>query len=285
MKTSLPCITCAIDSFVQLAEKGMIPADKHEEAMRRLLSFLSQMDYAQGPPWLGKEMHALIREVSQNPDPYKSLKQQFNSEMLGMYPEFKRLVTQSSNPFNTALRLAIAGNIIDFGPNHRFDHHKTISRVLNAELALDDSTVLQQEIQRAQTLLYLGDNAGEIVFDRLFLETIDHPDVWFAVRGSAIINDALEEDAREVGIANLATIISNGDNAPGTILENTSETFQELFNRADLVIAKGQGNFESLNQVNKKIFFLLMIKCDQVAKVVGVPKGSYVVMQNQSYQF
>jgi len=281
MKINLACIPCAIGSLVNLCQQGLIPIEKQENAMRRLLGHLATMDYQQSPPQLGKKMHEIIRQVLANPDPYLAIKTEFNNKMLAQYPEFKKMIEHSPDAFDTALRLAIAGNIIDFGPNHRFHIMETIERVLQSEFAINASAALQQDIQQAQSILYLGDNAGEIVMDRLFLETIRHPNVYFAVRGAPILNDALLEDAQKVGIDQLATVISNGDNAPGTILENTSREFQTLFNSVDLIISKGQGNYESLVQVPQNIYFLLMVKCSEIASLIGVPKGSFVVIKNR----
>lgn len=199
--------------------------------------------------------------------------------MLDYYPELKKLVNKSNDPFQMALRLAIAGNIIDYGPNHVFDINRTLKRAKSIVLAIDDSESLRQSISQAKMLLYLGDNAGEIVMDRIFLETINHANIYFAVRGSPIINDALIEDAELVGIDKIATVITNGDDAPGTILENTSTEFRDIFAQADLIISKGQGNYEGLNETEKNIYFILITKCDHVADHLGVKKGDFVVKQ------
>ncbi len=247
--------------------------------MRALLRYLSTIDFQQSPPQIGQQMHRIIREVLNNPDPYLDIKRQFNQLLLDHYPELKRWVEQASDPFQMALRLSIAGNVIDFGPNQRFDIHQTLERAKSIMLAIDDSEALRRSIAKAHLLLYLGDNAGEIVMDRIFLETIDHPNVYFAVRGAPILNDALKEDAKTVGIDRIAHVITNGDDAPGTILANTSSEFRAIFNQADLIIAKGQGNYEGLCDSHKNIFFLLMTKCEHVAGHLGVKKGDFVVKQ------
>ncbi|MCI0512651.1 ARMT1-like domain-containing protein, partial [candidate division KSB1 bacterium] len=142
---------------------------------------------------------------------------------------------------------------------------------------IDHSEPLREAIANAKSILYIGDNAGEIVLDRLFLETIVKENVFFGVRGSAILNDVTADDAQFVGLDHLVTIISNGDNTPGTFLEDTSSHFRAIFEQVDLIIAKGQGNFEGLYQVNRPLFFLLTAKCEVVANVLGVSKGSFVV--------
>lgn len=277
LKVTYDCIPCAIGSLINLFDTGLIPTKNRDVTMRRLLKYLSEVNFNQSPPALGKEMHGIIRQVLNDPDPYKELKRKFNSLMLDYYPMLKKKVDNSPNPFNLALRLAIAGNVIDFGPNNSFDVKDTLKKSEHVKIAAEQIQELEKSIREAKILLYLGDNAGEIVLDKLFLETIEHPNVYFAVRGGPIINDITMEDAEQIGIDNIAPIISNGDDAPGTILENVSTQFLHIFNEADLIIAKGQGNYESLNGLDKNIFFLFMAKCDHVANHIGVNKGDFVV--------
>jgi uncharacterized protein with ATP-grasp and redox domains len=279
IKVTYDCIPCAIGSLITLFKNGLVAPAKQEPTLRALLDYLSKINYNQTPPQLGREMHRIIRQVIQNPDPYDEIKQKFNRLMLDYYPDLKKLVAKADDPFQMALRLAIAGNIIDYGPNHLFDINQTLERAKSIALAIDDSESLRQAISEAKMLLYLGDNAGEIVMDRVLLETIRHPHVYFAVRGAPIINDALLEDAQLVGIDKIAKVITNGDDAPGTILETSSTEFRAIFEEADLVISKGQGNYEGLSDVNKNIYFILMTKCDHVANHLGVKKGDFVVKQ------
>jgi uncharacterized protein with ATP-grasp and redox domains len=277
IKLTYDCIPCAIGSLITLFKKGLVTTEKQEQTMRALLEYLSKIDYNQSPPKLGREMHRMIRQVLNNPDPYYEIKKQFNQLLLNYYPDLRKLVAEADDPFQMALRFAIAGNVIDFGPNQPFDINKTLERAKSIVLAIDDSEALQKSISHSKMLLYLGDNAGEIVMDRIFLETIQHPNVYFAVRGAPIINDALMEDAKLVGIDKIAHLITNGDDAPGTILETSSAEFRSLFEQADLIISKGQGNYEGLSCVHKNIYFILMTKCDHVANHLGVKKGDFVV--------
>ncbi|MBN2093388.1 DUF89 family protein [candidate division KSB1 bacterium] len=278
IRLTYDCIPCAIGSLITLIKKNLVPAEKQPAAMGHLLRYLSDVNFNQSPPALGREMHRMIRQIIENPDPYRQIKAEFNSLMLALYPALKQEVLNAADSFLMALRLAIAGNIIDFGPNHAFDVQETIQKAKSVKLAIDHSARLREDIVKSKKILYLGDNAGEIVMDRLFLETIQHPNVFFAVRGAPIINDVTIEDAHQVGIAQVAKIISNGDDAPGTILDGVSTEFLTLFHEADLIISKGQGNYESLSDSHQKIYFLLMTKCEHVANHVGVHKGDFVVL-------
>ncbi len=137
---------------------------------------------------------------------------------------------------------------------------------------------LRDKINGSEKILYLGDNAGEIVFDKLFIETMQHPDVTFVVRGKPVINDVTFEDVRQTRIDNVCKVISNGYDAPSTLLEFCSEEFLDKFNTADLVISKGQGNFEGLMYTtHPNVFFLLMAKCEPMAELLGVNKGEMII--------
>jgi len=216
-----------------------------------------------------------LQEITTIDDFYSKEKWQSNEVALALYPLWKQRVENASDPFNLALRLAIAGNIMDYGANHTFDVEETINEVIEKPLDIDHSIQLKERIAYAKSVLYLGDNAGEIVFDRLFLETIHHSNVTFVVRGGATINDATMEDAQAVGLQHVAKIISNGFDAPSKVLECSSETFKHHFEEADLIISKGQGNLEGLYSLHdNRIFFLLMAKCDVIASFIGATKGS-----------
>jgi uncharacterized protein with ATP-grasp and redox domains len=204
--------------------------------------------------------------------------------MLNLYGNFKKMVEQSPDPFDTAMRLAIAGNVIDFGPQHQLDVMDTIHRVLNAKLTFDHSKKLKEDLTFAKTILYIGDNAGEIVLDKIFLETINHHNIYFCVRGGAVINDATVEDATLIGMDGLAKIITTGDNAPGVLWETASPEFKQIFNKADVIISKGQGNLEGLIDLHQNIYFLLVTKCSIIANLLDVPERSFVVLRKAYFK-
>jgi len=243
---------------------------------------ISRIDYKESySPEVTRNIIEKLKRFSPLEDPYEAEKKESNQLLLGRYPEYQKLVKESSDPFDTALRLAIAGNIIDFGPDHHFDIDETIQRVLRSEFAINHSKQLKEAINKATTILYLGDNCGEIVLDKLFIETIAHPNVWFAVRDKVVLNDATLTEAHEVGINEFARVISNGDDSPSTLLHRVSDEFLDIYNSADLIIAKGMGNFEGLmHEKNPRLFNLMMIKCSYIGQVLGANHGDFVVKQN-----
>ncbi|MBD3375366.1 DUF89 family protein [candidate division KSB1 bacterium] len=279
MHLSLDCIPCIVNSLLRLLQNGLVPDDKKQEAMRQLLGFLARTDYTQSPPAIGREMHRMIRTILEDPDPYQEIKKQSNEKMLGLYEEFKQRVKDSPNPLNTVMRLAIAGNVIDFGPQNQLDLIETIEKVMHATLAIDDSQSLATELKAAESVLYIGDNCGEIVLDKLFIETLNHPHLTFVVRSGPTINDATLEDAQTIELGKLARVMTTGDDSPGAVWEFTSDEFKQEVSNADVVIAKGQGNLEGLLDIDKSIYFLLTVKCPVIGNRIGAQTGDFILYQ------
>ncbi len=278
------CLICQIKSLEQRFEKFRIAEQDRDNLMGEIIEELAKASKRNFfSPETTRSIIARLKGFSNIKDPYAKEKEEGNQLLLKRYDEFKALIATSADPFNTALRLAVAGNIIDFGPTTHFDIESTINKVLASDFAIDHSLQLKDKISQAKTILYLGDNCGEIVLDKLFLETISHPNVWFAHRDSPILNDATEKEALEVGINKYARLISNGDDSPSTLLHRVSNGFREIYNTADLIISKGMGNYEGLMyEKDRRLFYLLMIKCPVIAEKTGTNTGDFVVMQNQN---
>lgn len=281
MQTFLDCIPCFVR---QALEAGRMVTDDEavqERVLRRVLRMVQDFSRSEPPARLGRDIHAAIREETGERDPYKEIKERYNRLALGMYERLEEKVRASERPFETAVRLAIAGNIIDFGVDPRNGNihvHDTIASVLARVLSPGSFDRLEASCRAAERILYIGDNAGEIVFDRLLVEQLPRERVTFAVRGGPVINDATLEDARDVGLCDRVRVIDSGCDAPGTVLELCTDAFLEHYEAADLVIAKGQGNFETLNTVeDKELYFLLLAKCPVIARHIGCAVGDAVV--------
>jgi uncharacterized protein with ATP-grasp and redox domains len=199
---------------------------------------------------------------------------------LDLYPELVDRVRNSQDPLDTAVRLSIAGNILDFGIKDQVDSLRpTVEKVMAQDFAIHDMELLRERLNRADHILFLADNAGETVFDRVLIETLSMP-VTYGVKGGPILNDATCEDARAAGLDQCATLLSSGVNAPGTILDLCSEAFRRAFQEAPLIIAKGQANYETLSEAGPRVFCLLQVKCPVIARDIGAPVGSIVVRQS-----
>lgn len=286
MKTYFDCIPCmcrqALDAVRLVTDDEAI----QEQVLRDVLRAASEMDLSKSPPVMGKRIHGLIRQLTGQNDPYKTLKERSNRLALKLYPELKREIEHSNRPLETAVRLAIAGNVIDFGVNIRLDDatvRDAIEHSLTAPLNSKGVDDFREAISKAKDILYLGDNAGEIVFDRLLIEQMPCAKVTYAVKGSPIINDATMSDALVTGMTDLVEVIENGSDAPGTILQDCSAAFRERFDAADVVVAKGQGNYETLSEAPKDIFFALKAKCPVIADRIGCEVGSLVLERGRHF--
>lgn len=278
MNVKFDCALCSINGVLNLFKKGLIEEKYQEQIFKELMEYYSKVDYSQRSTIINKEVKNIVCRVSRLTDPFKSLKDKVNNKALEYYKSYETVVKEDKNSWQKAMRLAIAGNIIDFGPTHNFDIEKKIEEVLTAEFPIDDSKKLFEEIKKAKSILYIGDNTGEIVFDKLFLEVISHPNVTFVVREKPILNDSTMEDAIWAGIDKLAKVITTGDDAPGVLLDSVSEEFLEHYNSADLIISKGQGNFEGLGHItDKNLFFLFTVKCKLISESINVSIGKSIV--------
>jgi len=259
-----------------------------EKVLREALCLGSKMDLSQSPPAMAQKIHRFIREITGVKDPYLEVKNRFNELTLQMYRELKQQVETSADPLETAVRLAIAGNIIDFGVNSVVEQsqvEKTIAESLTEPLDMEAMEEFREATSRAEDILYLGDNTGEIVFDRLLIEQLPYEKIIFSVKGGPILNDATIKDAQIVGLTDIVNVIDNGSDAPGTILERCSEAFRRRFDDSDLIIAKGQGNFETLCDVDKNLFFMLRPKCVVLARHLGCEIGSLVLAGTNHSEF
>lgn len=284
MKTYLDCIPCFVRHSLDAVRIATDDERVHAQVLRKALQLAGEADLDECPPVTSQKMHRFIRETAGVEDPYLEIKNRFNKLVLGMYPKLKRQVESADDPLAVAVRLAIAGNIIDYGTNSEVSQDKvehaiaeSLSRPLDAQVLEE----LREAIDKSENILYLGDNAGEIVMDRLLVEQLPREKITFVVRGGPILNDALIEDAETVGLADIVSVITNGSDAPGTILEDCSEDFRRRFEDAGLIISKGQGNFETLSDVGRGIFFMFQPKCNVLVEHLGREKGSLVLMHKR----
>lgn len=277
MPVDTACSNCIRKTYGRLADKFLISANQKTDFFNYSESLLLNGGDISMPE-VQRLVQKRLQEITGVRDLFADEKRRNNMAALQLYQHWKPRVFKSENPFDMGLRLALAGNIMDFAANHEFDVQKTIQDVLAADFALDHSFLLKQSIASAKNILYLGDNAGEIALDKLFIETFPQRDIIFAVKGGAILNDATMSDALMTGMNDVARVVSNDYDAPSTILEKSGGEFCGYYNTADIIISKGQGNFEGLMACNdSRIFFLLTVKCGLIAQGLGVPVGSFVV--------
>jgi uncharacterized protein with ATP-grasp and redox domains len=284
MQTSAECIPCFLRQTAEALELGGVPLERHEMVLRRVLEMLSKADWSASPPEISQALHRIIRKESGSADPYRSLKDRMNALAMTALPTCLDLITAAADPLEAVVRIAVAGNLLDAGAKVQIQPEQLpglLAELWNKPM-VGDPHALFRAAAEARHILYLADNAGEIVFDRLLIEALPHHKMTVAVRGRPILNDALHEDATLAGIAALTQVINNGSDAPGTVLADCSEEFLGHFRCADLIISKGQGNYETLSRVDAPIFFLFTVKCPLVATQIGCPAGTLVAQRSSA---
>ncbi len=279
MDTQLECLPCFCRQALEAARFVTDDPSIQEQVLRSALRTAGEIDLRISPPEMAQRMHAQIRELTGDPDPYREAKRRANRTALALYPTLRDRLHQG-DPLETALRLAIAGNVIDLAihPTAGGDEMAgTVEAAARQPLEGAGIETFRRAVEEAGDILFLGDNAGEIVFDRFLIEQLPLDKITYVVKSRPIINDATMEDAQAAGLIGMVEVIANGSDAPGTILGLCSDEFRQRFDRAALIIAKGQANYESLSGTRKPTLFLLMAKCPAVSRRLGCEIGTLVL--------
>jgi uncharacterized protein with ATP-grasp and redox domains len=279
--TYLDCYPCFLRQALDAARYAGADERQQRSILNSVLETLSSLDATSTPPEIGDAIHRLVRQETGNPDPYADAKRKATEQALPLYPRLKVLVADASDPLEKASRLAIAGNIIDLAPGSSYDLWATVERVLEQPFAIEDIPAFRQALASADRILYLADNAGETLFDRVLIETLDKP-VIYAVKGGPVLNDATKEDAMAVGLDQVADVVSTGSDAPGTVLRTCAAEFRDLYDHAQMIVAKGQANYETLSGAGERLFFLLQTKCPVIAQDAGVAVGDILLKQGSA---
>ena len=283
MKAYLDCLPCLLSQALKAARAVTDDEDVHRQVLDAVAGIIPNLSLGLTPPEIAQQGYRVIYEIIRDSDPFRKAKAEANQTALALYPHLKKVLADSQEPLLTACKLAIAGNSIDFGPDFHWGNINDIVKIApSSPLAIDNYDKLRDTIRNSRQVLYLGDNAGEIVFDRLLIEEIHRTgevDATFVVRDRPIINDATLDDALTVGMDKVAKIISSGSDAPATILSQCSPELLKMYYSADVIIAKGQGNYEALAGEDGNVFFLLRAKCPVLAESLGVQVGDAMLKQ------
>ena len=283
------CHPCVLNQAASAARFAKLAPD---QTARILAVARKGLEKAKSTPILVQHIvrevaDAVIAERNESPDfdIYARVKEASNSLAMEYAAQLRETIRSADSPLETALHIAAAGNIIDFGAKDHgsLDVEEELRNLQKTPFARYDIEAFTRALANASTLLYLCDNCGEIVFDKLFIEELHREfptlEIIAALREKPIINDATIEDARRVGLGDAATLVSSGSPYPGTILPETSPEFRNIYRDADIIVSKGQGNFETLLPLSDpRVFFILRIKCEHMARVSGVEKDRLVLM-------
>jgi len=284
MKAKLDCIPCLVRQTLRTLRIMNMDEKTQKKVLREILKTLYYQDWDVPPPIIAHNIHRKIRELTKIKDPYREIKMKSNYKALEIYNYAKGLIEKSNDKLLTAVKISIAGNIMDFGALENPNIEETLNKVLKMNFAINHYDTFKKYTFEKNKLLFFADNSGEIVFDKLLLETMnklrDYPfeKVTIVVKGGPIINDATVKDIEYVDFSSIKNLeirtISNGD--PGTGPERNSETIKKWLKEHDFNIAKGQGNYEGMSELSN-IFFLLIVKCNVIAKDIGARIGDIIL--------
>jgi uncharacterized protein with ATP-grasp and redox domains len=284
MQVKPPCIPCVeMQTRNTLAHRGA-DAGTVARVLHDVSRLVAVADWRESPADLSCIVYRTIEKYLPG-DPYLAAKRNQNQAALVCYPRLKQIVAQAPDRLAAAVRVAATGNVIDLGIGVQFDLDREVRRILETPLPIDDTPAFELLLQRPQRILYVGDNAGEILFDRVLVEELlPRHEVTFVVRGGPVINDATMEDAETVGLTGIVPVITTGTNRIGAPWGHLSEECRRHYRRADLVISKGQGNYETLCSRNDHdIFFILRAKCHVIAQELKVDLLDLVVKHHRAY--
>lgn len=276
----LDCIPCFMQQALRAGRMATSDENKIREILDKTGEMVKSISMQATPAEIGMEAYRIVSEVSGNQDPYKKIKQQHIAETKAIYPELEKIVDNADDKLLTAIRIAIAGNVIDLGVKKSFDIIKDVKSILIQDFAIFDYSAFKTQLEKAENILYIGDNVGESVFDKILIKELKKP-VKYAVRSVPIINDVTITDAIASGLAEVTELIDSGCKSPGIILNQSTAEFLDLFNSSGLIISKGQGNFEGLSDCNKQVFFLLKAKCAVISNHLGVEEGSIILKEHK----
>lgn len=280
MRMYLDCIPCFMQQALRAGRMATSDPEKIKEILNETGEMVKTISMETTPPEIGMKVYRIVSRVTGIQDPYKNSKQQHIAETKAIYPELEKIVANSDDKLLTAIRIAIAGNVIDLGVKKAFDIVRDVKTILKQEFAVFDYSAFKTQLEKTENILYIGDNVGESVFDKILIKELKKP-VKYAVRAVPIINDVTMDDAIVSGLGEVAELINSGCESPGVILKQCSPEFLQLFNRSGLIISKGQGNFEGLSDCHRQVFFLLKAKCVIIANHLDVEEDSIILKEHK----
>ncbi len=292
MKARVGCIPCFVKQGLSAVRLSTQDPAAQQRVLDEVLRRIQGLPLDETPALLSQVVYAAVREMTGVADPFAEARRRTNRAALALLPDLRRRIAAAPDPLHAAIKVALIGNVVDLGiAGHAFDLERDIAQGLDAALAVDDYPAFRAALEQRRTsaasakprLLYVCDNSGEIAFDRLLIEDLlARCEVTASVKSRPIINDATMQDAEEVGLPAIADVIETGSDDIGVNWARASREFAEAFRAADLVLAKGQGNFETLDETPGEIFFLLKAKCPEVAAELGVSEGALVFLRSRS---
>lgn len=276
------CVRCIVGQIEKATKLLNIEENLSKEIMAEVEKKSLNFDFKEVPPFVAKDVYELLAKKINKEDPLENLKQESIKKALNFVPFLEKKIEDSQDKLFTAIKAAVAGNVIDFATTKQFSLDQEIDSIFETDFAINDYEIFKKELEKTNSLIILADNAGENVFDKILIKTLKklYPNIkiYYGTRGKAIINDISIKEALQIGIDKYCKVISTGVDTPGLLKKRASKEFLELFNNTPLILSKGMGNFECLEEhQDKKIFFLFKVKCDVVANKISRTVGEIVL--------
>jgi len=285
MKTSYKCIQCFFRQIEAAVLLAGINKTKKEKLFMDITKKLLRFDFNSPPVVFGKTIYKSISRISGKKDIFYGKKIETERYLARHSYDLENTISESRDSLFTAAKMSCAANAIDFGTGRYPDVNRLLSELKHVRLYVNQFMLFRKMLVKSRSLLILADNCGEAVFDMFFtkeiIKRIPKLNIFYAVRSSPVINDVVISDARRIGINKVAKVISSGCDYPGLILSKTSPAFRRIYKDADIVISKGQGNFESFYDDKKNIFYLFQIKCPAVSELLNIPQGRVLFIYNK----
>ena len=278
MKTYLDCMPCFMSQALRACRLATDDDVKIKKVIDKTAQLIQEIPMHYTPPQIGAYVYSYISEITGNSDPFLEVKRKNIDKAFELYDYFEKKMSSEADPLKAAVMLSISGNVIDMGVRGIINIEEEAAGILDKFKDIPDLGYLRGKLDRSKTVLFLGDNSGEAVFDLFLLKQLENKKVYYAVREIPVINDITRKEAELIGIDRYAEVISSGVKAPGTVLDRVSGDFLEIFSRADVIISKGQGNYEALSEVERDIFFLLIAKCPVIARNIGTDVGTPLLL-------
>ncbi|MCK9337813.1 MAG: ARMT1-like domain-containing protein [Arcobacteraceae bacterium] len=278
------CVACIVGQIDKALDLLDVPQALADEIKQEVKEYSKSFSFSYTPPFIAKDVYAYLASRLNLSDPLETIKQQSIEKATELLPYIYKMIDKSDDKLFASIKASVAGNVIDFGAKEQFCLTNEVLSIFEKDFAINHYDILSQQILKADTILVLGDNSGENVFDKVLLQTIKNlypsKELFYATRGKPIINDITTKEAYQVGIDAYATIVDSGVDTPGLDLSRASDEFKKLFFEIPLIIAKGMGNYECLEQLcDERIFFLFKVKCNVVASSIDKEIGDIVLLQ------
>ncbi len=281
MNIDLACVECIINQSKRVADAIKADDKLTQEIVQAVEKMAPGFSFEQSPPEVAAAVYEKMAKIAGKSDLYDEVKKLSTIKAQSFIPHLQEQIKLSQTPLLTATKVAVAGNVIDLAAEFAFDLNEELDKIFHTDFAVNDFDRLEKQLGKASTLLYIGDNAGEHIFDKIYIQTIAsvYPDleIFYMTRGNAIINDVTYEEAKEAGFDEICHLINSGVNTPGFVYDRANVESQELYDSADMVLTKGMGNYECLSDSKRdNLFFLLKVKCNVVAQSIGKNVGDII---------